>query len=71
MQTANPSISSAGTVDGYGLFTLDIHDVILSIIHTWDTTMSLFMSSSMIIVATLDILYEHKKTGKWSDVLNV
>jgi len=23
------------------------------------------------IVATLDILYEHKKTGKWSDVLNV
>jgi hypothetical protein len=23
------------------------------------------------IVATLDILYEHRKTGKWSDVLNV
>jgi hypothetical protein len=23
------------------------------------------------IVATLDILYQHKKTGKWSDVLNV
>jgi len=23
------------------------------------------------IVATLDILYEHKKTGKWSDVLNI
>jgi hypothetical protein len=23
------------------------------------------------IVATLDILYEHEKTGKWSDVLNV
>ncbi len=23
------------------------------------------------MVATLDILYEHKKTGKWSDVLNV
>jgi hypothetical protein len=23
------------------------------------------------IVATLDILHEHKKTGKWSDVLNV
>ena len=23
------------------------------------------------LVATLDILYEHKKTGKWSDVLNV
>ncbi len=23
------------------------------------------------IVATLDILYEHLKTGKWSDVLNI
>ncbi|MBW2652879.1 MAG: hypothetical protein JRC57_07355 [Deltaproteobacteria bacterium] len=23
------------------------------------------------IVATLDIIYEHKKTGKWSDVLRV
>ncbi len=23
------------------------------------------------IVATLDILYEHRKTGKWSDVLNI
>jgi hypothetical protein len=23
------------------------------------------------IVATLDILREHEKTGKWSDVLNV
>ena len=23
------------------------------------------------IVATLDILYEHSKTGKWSDVLNI
>jgi hypothetical protein len=23
------------------------------------------------IVATLDTLYEHKKTGKWSDVLNI
>ncbi len=23
------------------------------------------------MVATLDIIYEHKKTGKWSDVLNV
>jgi len=23
------------------------------------------------IVATLDILHEHKKTGKWSDVLKI
>ena len=23
------------------------------------------------IVATVDILYEHEKIGKWSDVLNV
>jgi len=23
------------------------------------------------VVATLDILYEHSKTGKWSNVLNV
>ena len=23
------------------------------------------------IVATLDILYKHKKTGKWSDILNI
>ena len=23
------------------------------------------------IVATMDILYEHSKTGKWSDVLNI
>jgi hypothetical protein len=23
------------------------------------------------IVATLDIIFEHSKTGKWSDVLNV
>ena len=23
------------------------------------------------VVATMDILYEHSKTGKWSDVINI
>ncbi|MAF33163.1 MAG: hypothetical protein CL941_04290 [Desulfobacter sp.] len=36
----------------------------------WAMIMSLIHVIEHGIVATLDIIFEHTKTGKWSDVLN-